>query len=397
MIDETIRARFQLSYEPATYRRVIAGKDVIIHCHHYNSRVQRTVEGASRIDGKGIIREAAETVFAEQVAAALRPDDDAAAKLAVAAGLYAHLGYGTLDLSGVGAGQVTASASHFVEGWLAGFGRPEHTVCTFTEGYLQGALFSATGELFEVRETACMAKGDPACVFALERGRTAPIAENTKRPSGFTPRTSGEFIHSPNIDEQKIIDALVAMPVHGNADGLIPAFSVYLANTPADYYNRVAIRFIEEMTAARREKAAKRMLVSDGETCAMNTFRGIMHSVEWDGLVAPMIRETRDNMFALIAISNALGWGNWHIVAHPGPNALSLESLNGYEAIGFREYRGAAEDPQCYMLAGVAAGLVELVYGEGTLAERLGTCAASESACICCGTSGCRFDVERVQ
>lgn len=389
--------RFLLTYEPASYRRVIAGKDVIIHCHHYNSRIQRTVEGASRIDGKGILRESAEAVFHEQVRAALRPDDDAAQRLAVAAGLYAHLGYGTLDLAQVGEGRARATASHFVEGWLAGFGRPDQPVCTFTEGYLQGALHAATGELFEVREQACMAKGDPACEFSLTRGRAAPIAENRKRPPEFTPRTGGEFLHSPNVDEQKIIDALVAMPIHGNADGLIPAFSVYLANTPADFYNRVAIRFVEEMRAARREKAAKRMLVSDGEACAMNTFRGIMNSAEWDALVAPMLRELRDSMFALIAISNGLGWGNWHIVAHPGPRALSLESLNGYEAIGFREYRGAAPDPQCYMLAGVAAGLVELVYGEGTIAERLGTCVADERACIGCGAQACRFDVERVQ
>lgn len=136
------------------------------------------------------------------------------------------------------------------------------------------------------------------------------------------------------------------------------------------------------------------MLIADGETCAMNTFRGIMNSAEWDALVAPMIRETRDRMFALVAISNALGWGNWHIVAHPSPHAMVLESLNGYEALGFGEYRGRSADPTCYMLTGVAGGLLELVYGTGTIEERLGTCTMHEPACICQGHPACRIEVE---
>lgn len=394
---ESLGSRFQLTYAPESYRRVIAGKDVIIHCHHYNSRIQRTIEGASKIDGKAIIRESAEAVFCEQVRAALRPDDDAARRLAVAAGLYAHLGYGTLDLSQLAEGRVSASASHYVEGWLAGFGRPEQPVCTFTEGYLQGALHAATGELLDVRERECMATGAPRCVFELARGRTTPLVENRKHRLEFAPKTTGRYLHSPTVDEQKIIDALVAMPIHGNAEGLIPAFSVYLANTPADFYNLICIRFIEEMKAAKRERSARRMLVNDGETCAMNTFRGIMHSAEWEGLVAPMLRELPDSMYALVAISNGLGWGNWHIVEHPGPHAITLESLNGYEALGYREYRGGSDEPQCHMLAGVAAGLLELVYGEGTIAERLGTCVTREDSCICCDAAACHFVVERVQ
>lgn len=389
--------RFALTYEPASYRRVIAGKDVIIHCHHYNSRIQRTIESASKIDGKAIIRAAAETVFAEQVADALREHDDASTRSAVAERLYAHLGFGTLDLSRADAGRVRSSSSHYVEGWLAGFGATDRPICTFTEGYVQGAVHALSGRLVRARETACMARGDAECVFELDDARDEPIAPNHKRALEFSPQREREFSRSPNIDEQTIIDALVGMPIHGNAAGLIPAFSVYLANTPADYYNLVCIRFLEEMTAVRRGKAARRMLISDGETCAMNTFRGIMNSAEWDGLVAPMIKEQRDRLYGLIAISNGLGWGNWHVVEHASPRDVTIESINGYEALGYREYRGVAEDPQCCMLTGVAAGLMELVYVEGTIEERLGTYSAREDACICGERPACRFTVERVE
>lgn len=387
--------RFALNYEPETYRRQIAGQDVIIHCHHYNTRIQRTIEDSPLVDGAELIRSSAEAVFAEQIRAATREGDDEPARLALAAALYAHLGFGRLELEGASEGWVSASESHYVEGWYAGFGGSERPVCTFTEGYIQAALWAASGRLVHVRERSCMAKGDPRCAFELDDARTEPAARFDKQAFAFTPKRGGEHLRSANVDEQKIIDALVEMPFCGNEAGLMPAFGVYLANTPADFYNLVCIRFVEQMSAKRRGKAAKRMLIADGETCGLNTFRGIMNSVEWDALVAPMIREPRDKLFALVAISNGLGWGNWHVARHPSAERARFESLNGYEALGFSEYRGRSELPTCYMLTGVAAGLLELVYGVGTVEDLLGTYATHEHACICQGEAACGFEVER--
>lgn len=393
----SLAERLALQYDAPSYRRVIAGKDVILHCHHYNSRLQRTIESADLVDGKKLIVDAAETVFAEHVDLALRADDPPAARWALAEMLYARLGFGRVDFARAAEGVVTGASSHFVEGWLAGLGRPDRMVCSFTEGYIQGAIYAVTGELVYAREVECMAQGAPVCRFALERGRSEPIERNAKRPLEFRPRSGGEYVRSPNVDEQKIIGALVEMPITGGADGLIPAFGVYLASMPADFYNRVCIGFVAEMRRVGRGTTAERLLVADAENCGMNTFRGIMSSAEWDGLVAPMLKERDDNLFAVIAISNALGWGNWHITALDPGESMAIESLNGYEAIGVRETTGAATAPQCYMLTGVAAGILELIYGEGPLTERFGTFHAVEDSCIGCSAPSCRFQVERVE
>ena len=92
----------------------------------------------------------------------------------------------------------------------------------------------------------------------------------------------------------------------------------------------------------------------------------------------------------------ALGWGDWHVVAHT-PTSLTLESRYGYEAVGYRQLRGQAEAPRCAMLTGVAAGVMELVYGEGTIEERYGTFAAEERHCVACGEGSCNFAVSRVE
>lgn len=386
--------RLGMKYDADSYRRVIAGEEVILHCHHYNSRLQNTIEGASQIDGKKIIREAAEAVFANQLKAASRPSDDAAARWSVAQHLYAHLGYGWFDPSKFGSGTITASASHFVEGWNAGFPGRKEPVCTFAEGYLQAAASVAAGELVWVKERECIATGASECRFEVVKDRKEPLAREEKKSIAFRPKALPQ-LPSSNIDAAKIVSALVGMPIHGNTEGLIPAFGVYLASTPADFYNRISIHFVEEMAKLGLGRNARKLLVYDAETCGMNTFRGIMSSPEWDGLVGPMIKIEDDKLFGIVAVSNALGWGNWHVTAHRSGTAARLESFNGYEALGYRQSRGSATTGQCLMLTGVAAGIIELIYSKGSIQERFGTFASSEHDCIACEKDTCVFQVEK--
>ncbi len=391
----SIASRFALKYNPEQYRRIIAGKEIILHCHHYNSRIQSTIEGTPQVDGKKIFSQAAESTFAEHVTAALDPADDTATKWQVAGALYAHLGYGRLDLSSVDGGGVTATASHFVEGWSAGFGQRKAPVCTFTEGFLQGALHAVTGESAHFVERECMITGAKACRFERVNGRQDAVRGIHKQPFAHTQKKK-TFDSPANVDAAKIVSALVGMPIHGNDEGLIPAFGVYLANTPADFYNLASIRFIEEMEKHGLGKTARRLLVSDAETCAMNTFRGIMSSAEWAGLVQPMIEKESDNLFGIVAVSNALGWGNWHVDTFAPGRVLRIESLNGYEAYGFREMRGTSQSPQCLMLCGVAAGIMALVFGKGTVEERIGSYGSAESECVCSEKASCVFTVEKL-
>lgn len=383
--------RLRMRYDAAAYRRIIAEQEVILHCHHYNSRLQNTIEGAAQIDGKKIISRAAEAVFAVQLRDAFRPGDDDATKWMVAQSLYAHLGYGLFEVNG---DAVTARSSHFVEGWNAGFPERKTPVCTFTEGYLQGAFGAIAGKPVWVKERECIAAGARECTFEVVRDRGEPLATHEKKPTPFTPKAI-PTLPASSVDSRKIIDALVAMPIHGNTEGLIPAFGVYLASTPADFYNRICIDFVDEMTKAGHGRNARKLLVYDAETCGMNTFRGIMTSPEWDGLVGPMLQNEDDKLFGIVAVSNALGWGNWHVTAHRSGVTARIESFNGYEALGYRAYQGKSSGPQCLMLTGVAAGIMELVYSKGSIQDRFGTFASAEHECIASEQASCVFQVEK--
>jgi len=393
---EAIQKRFKLVYDHESYRRIIAGKEVIVHCHHYNSRIQNTVEGARQINGRKIILSSAETIFADYIADIFEPNDSIDDKWQIVAALYAHLGYGLLDFSEINQGIITAKSSHFVQGWLTGFEERTEPVCTFTEGYLQGAIYAVTGEIVYVNEESCMISDAPECRFVVKKDRILPIARYPKKIFNFKAKTDSEFVKNPNIDEQKIIQSLINMPICGNEKGLIPIFGVYLAAMPADFYNLVCIRFVEEMRKSNLFYVAKRLLMNSAESCAMNTFRGIVNSKEWRSLIAPMVKTQEDELFGIIAVSNALGWGNWHVAKLIPHELLIMQSLNGYEAIGFREYRDKIDSPQCFMLTGVAAGIMALVYGEGTIRERFGIYFSEESNCITCSDHACVFEVEKV-
>ena len=394
VISQHLQQRFRLNYELASYRRLIGTKEVVIHCHHYNARLQNIIEGTHQIQGKEIILSAAEEVFSAYIQDFIQADDDITTKWQVAAQLYAHLGYGSLDFSQIDHNLVIARSSHYVEGWQAGFQNANRPVCTFTEGYLQGVIYGITGEVVTVTETACTNAGDEYCQFAIDYSRTTPISFSTKSTLEQVVLKTKDYDNNSSIDEQKIIDALVEMPFVGNEEGLIPAFNVYLANTPADFYNLICIRFLEAMQQVNLYSTARELLLFAGEVCALNTLRGILISPEWFELIAPMVKEETDCLYGLIAVTNALGWGNWHVLAYEPEETLKLEALNGYEAVGYLEYRGISDTAQCLMLTGVAAGIMELIHGEGKVEERVGTYASEETSCLCCQDSSCVLEVE---
>ncbi len=392
--DEELQERCQLFFEVDNYRRVIGQKEVIIHCHHYNARLQNMIEGTRQINGKEIILAATEEVFSEYIRNVCSTDDSLEDKWKIASFLYAHLGYGTLDFSLVNKGVVTSSSSHFVEGWKSGFREINRPICTFTEGYLQGVIHGITGQPVYVREEACMKTGADQCKFIIDKNRSTPLTFSAKCTSTFRPQTKSACLESKTIDRHKIIRTLIEMPFYGDNKGLIPKFNVYLANTPADFYNLICIRFLEAMQEQNLLSTAQKLLLFAGEVCAVNTLRGIIISQEWYELVLPMVRQESDYLYGLIAITNGLGWGNWHVLNYEPGEVLEMESLNGYEALGYLQYRGEAHDPQCYMLTGVAAGIMELLHGEGTVEERIGTYYSEETTCICCGEESCKFSVE---
>lgn len=387
------------SFDFTSYRRTVNGEEVALHCHHYNARLQGTIENAGLIDGKHIIRSSAETVFSAFIERIVRRKDPEPLKWQKIATLYKYLGFGVLDFSGIADGAVVSGSSHFVQGWQVGFEKRNTPVCTFTEGFLQAAFNIVRGEEVSVRESRCMIEGHSCCAFDVSPSREDKPEKLNRSDQQKTLSEHGlnvTYLTCDNINESKIIQAIERMPIVGDESGLIPLFNVYLASMPSQFYSLVSCKFLEAMSAINLQPAAEKLLRFCGEVCGLHTFRGIMESAEWESLISSHIKRPEDNLFAIIAISNVFGWGNWHITKLLPDLFLKLESMNGYEAVGyFSLQQDVAERPMCHMLNGVAAGIMELVYGTGSLEDRFGLFGSSEKNCLCRGDHFCGFEVTR--
>lgn len=371
--------------------RVICKENTVIHCHHYNARLQNTLETESAINGRNILREVAEQVYLLQIQNLLKSKNYSQEDSYKAiSDLYSTMGYGNLFFDKISENIVYSSSSHFVSGWECGTLKREGKVCTVPEGYIAAAVFAVTGTGHIVSEYSCMNEGKQYCYFSITKDPEKIIKKLEFNEVEM--HILDETDAASNIKKQEIIDAVVTLPIYGNEDGLIPMFNVYLANTPQTFYNLVSIRYLDEMSKIGRELVAKLNLIRDAEFCAMNTFSGILNSDEWLTIVRPMIKNKSDNVFGLIAVANALGWGKIFVTDHTSPESLKLIISNGYEAFGYLQLKNnIAKLGQCFMMSGISSGIMSLIYLKGNFSDRLGAYQTSETKCICSKEHHCEL------
>lgn len=385
-----------LVYDSARGLRIFGSHNFVIHCHHYNARLEKTICTNDAINGREIFKSSARVVFSDLIKNIKEEKKvkSPSEVLKMATELYSFLGFGVLHLEDVNSTSVEASVSHFVKGWTCGSLKTKGCVCLFTEAFIE-ASYEHVGRKISCTEIECMNEEKPVCRFEFKM-RESESKEYLPSFKVEEVRHIKNHEQSSNIDKEKIIQAVAQMEIVGNEEGLIPAFNVYLANMPQDFYNLVAVHFVNELEKVGLGSVAAQMLYEDAENCALNTFGGILHSEEWAGLIDPMVKEDSDKIHGLIAVANALGWGLIGIEDHSPRESLSLITYNGYESFGYWKLLGEkSKVSRCHMLRGITAGLVGLIYETGELEDRSGIYSGTEENCITTGHSICRFHAKK--
>jgi hypothetical protein len=358
----------EFGYDFATNRLVVGGEPMILHCHHYNCFLQRSIQDAEYIDSAPIlVGAAAELAFAQLTNLLPRTPDIAARKATVEA-LYRACGLGLIDLSGVTdrGGEVRTRSTHYSIGWKEKFGLSRAPVAFFSTGFLAGALaaiYSLDPASIQAMQTVCRSTGADEDVFSLSRGSANFALFEPRRETALVP-VGNDPEPDTSVNREGITRVVAGLPLLGNAEGLIPAFGVYLTHMYADYYNRISFAFEHNMVAAAGREGidvAASLFIEAGHVCAFNTMGGIMTSPEWDALVLPMLRTREDWLFGIVACINALGWGIWKVL-DVTPDAATFRVYNDYESVGYRRMYGTADHGICYLATGGAAGLMNLIY-----------------------------------
>ena len=195
------------------------------------------------------------------------------------------------------------------------------------------------------------------------------------------------------IDVSKIIHAVMEGSRIRESKGIIPVFGVYLSLFPVVYYNRLSFDFEIKM-GEQREAEAKALLIEAAQECGYATFHGIRDSWEWQQVVAPMVENKEDQIMGFAAVAVAFGWGDLVVEKLDPGEKLIMRVSDSYEARGYLEQYGPAKSEKCYMLRGVTAAFMDLVYG-GDYPDGCFTFAAQEPRCRAKGDPYCEFVAQR--
>jgi len=164
------------------------------------------------------------------------------------------------------------------------------------------------------------------------------------------------------IDGTKIIHAVMEGSQIRESKGIIPLFGVYLSLFSVGYYNKLSFGF-EQKLGKHRETEAEALLTRAAQECGYATFQGIRNSWEWEEIVDPMIDKKDDQITGFAAVAVAFGWGDIEVKEILPEEKLRIRVNDSYEASGYLERYGAATSGKCYMLRGVTAAFMDLIYG----------------------------------
>ena len=162
------------------------------------------------------------------------------------------------------------------------------------------------------------------------------------------------------IDGTKIIHAVMEGSQIRESKGIIPLFGVYLSLFPVQYYNTLSFDFEQKLG---KDNRAKTLLIEAAQECGYATFQGIRNSWEWEEIVTPMIEKKEDQISGFAAVAVAFGWGDLKVKEILPDRKLRIRVRDSYEASGYLERYGAATSGKCYMLRGVTAAFMNLIYG----------------------------------
>ena len=352
----------------------VYGSSMLFHCNHYNRSLQMSIEDADFIDSEKIlVNSAAETSYLQMKQYySENPGMSFSDKLNFAAKMFAFAGFGKLDFSGVNdnGGIVKQASSHYGMALKLTVLNRTNPGEYFDKGFIIGSLIAASEESdnaiskgFTLKATKSISLDQDSSEFEID------LNEKTEYLEMLEKNELPDFVEIPgiknpgNINKDAIVTALAGMDLSGNDDGLIPAFGVYLTRMYADYYNKISFRFEKEIVKnSDVHDFAQILLTEAGHICGFNTMGGIMNSDEWYAMIKPMFQTKEDWMYGIIACIDALGWGVWRVEELIPNEKMVIRVYEAYESLGHLQWFGKSKFNNDYLVTGVSAALMNLIY-----------------------------------
>jgi len=372
-----LRTKAVQSLRPAEERGHLVGPGggtYVAHCHHYNCFLQKTLRSRPDIGMDAVLVNVSAALFFVTFVRAFDADWTLDQRLEYAQAFFRVRGYGNPRVTDVLKGDtITATTSHYSDGYKSKFGEQDEPQDFFLTGALQGALSAAYGCDVEVEQRECIAMGDDRNAWTVTRHENRQ--ENVEDYMDQAKRLQqhrNEITPAPKPDDlpaPPVTSAVQNMDLVGDPEeGLIPAFNVYLTFIPSLYYNVCSQIFLDRIQENDMSRSlGVRLLKEAGQVCGFYTLGNILLSSEFELLrkshCGPSPGE-RASLTALLGVVNALGWGYWTL-DELTQDTLRFTAHNSYEAYNYREFFGEGQESVCMLhMGGGAAVMNALRHGD---------------------------------
>ncbi|MDM8514818.1 hypothetical protein QUF76_01370 [Desulfobacterales bacterium HSG16] len=337
----------------------------VIHCHHYATLYTQLAEDASHFEGEKILKETSENIFYRVLHDYFTQEDinNDEERRIVAEDYWRIVGMGLISFE-IKKEVITAEMfySHIDEGWLKKWGSREKPVNHITAGFVAAVaalVNKKPPQSFQVQEIKGLVCGDNVSAFEAipdpspESDSQLILSTDTKtrQPKELS------LILPTNIDRISVIKNMSQICISPNNQGIIEAFSVYVQQLPADFWNIFARNLINNVSENLVE-TAEFLLINAAHECGYHTGHGIINSDAWNKYVSPMIKQIpEDILHGAFAVFTAWGWAMSEIIELIPGEKMIVRAYDYYEA-DLPSVR-----PSAYMIQGVCAGFMDLAYG----------------------------------
>jgi len=354
-------------YDSKHCRLEIGGENMVYHCHHYLTNLQRTVFDAEYMDGSGMIIGCAADATYYQLSNLCKDLSVEDSKL-LAQDMYKTFGNGLIDLSAMDENglELSTTKSVIVIAWDILFGKSKKPVDCYTTGYLAAAyavIYKKELKNINAVQTQCMSMGANSNIHIISEGENNFPTYKKKGEYQFndTPNPPSSWSGSELLTSmfKDVHKGLV-----GNEEGFIPAFGVYLVNNQSDYVNRIQFEFIKAVESYAGEYGKTlggELLMEAGTACGFFTLGGLIASPEWNQAVKPHLKTKEDWIHAAVAVTNNMGWG-YQVVTEISKDKMVFRNYNDFEDMSYMRMYGNSEDFTHWANSGGWYAVMPIIY-----------------------------------
>ncbi|MFY0652229.1 MAG: hypothetical protein JXQ96_09360 [Cyclobacteriaceae bacterium] len=363
------------SYHKNKNSYTFSGEPLVIQSTYFNCFFQKAIEAIGQyIDVHSLLVNTSQQIAYTQFKAYFTKHSkwDVSERKERVEKYFSYCGFGQINLKNVHpkGGYVETDSESYGLAWKEIFGNKESEsdgVAYFTMGFLCGAteaIHDIALGTFDAKQITCIAKGDDTTRVDVFRGLRKKLNESSSEGISQTFESQPRPDNTP-VNYETILDAITDQELPVSDSGIINAFGSEITRHYANYFSLIGVKILIELEKKYKRDGvvkSKAIMVQSAQRLVFYTVGKLLLSKEWESTVGASVNTTDDQLHAILAFYNALGWGRWEIERFNPTGKTSFNITNNPSSNAYLKLIGKTKAPICFLLEGIVTATMNMVY-----------------------------------